>query len=525
MVAPQSLLEFAVGATDANSGSAVNNQAVVDQALVDEAYAGDGNDPSTVSGDTSAQSANRESGESSDSKTAPLDAAEQPELPKPRVTDRSQWYISQENDSQLKGFWFACGATSLTMAMADFGVAPANESTRQRLINLKMNSDLGYVSTFDAGQFPGGANLMATFAEMNGLQAEGYEGSTDVNVIDRLLAEGKGVIVNVPNHFVYIAGKDANGYIVGDPSYPGVTHWSEADLQAKLDASPRKGFTSVWNGPLSGPRQAAPGLSPGDMPVPAVNRNGGDPAGYTGGGGNGSMLDNQYAGGGSPGMPSAGSSGGGGYPDVPAGSNTGQPTGQESQFLDDVWQSNPADALSIQNFTDGIVNAIAANPGAFEAVNAADGELGISVGLGMWNQSIGGLSELLQDFHDADSELFQSTFGTDWRQFLDEQWVRSLKPNHMAKHIAKLKAALKHPKFQDVQIEKTREHVSNAAETAYKAGFRSDEGMAAVVDLTNQLGTARVSQTLESLNIGNVISTQGERAAISTLTTNLRQGS
>jgi hypothetical protein len=159
--------------------------------------------------------------------------------------DRDKWYISQAGDGAN---WYACGATSLTMALADHGISQATESNRQKIIReTGTNTSVG---------FPGTSETMAQEARKRGLQAEA-SATTNWQEVDAQLSKGRGVIVNgtmvgknggLIKHFVYISGKDASGnYIMGDPASAGTTTWSQADLRGFLTrGGPPNGYTAVW---------------------------------------------------------------------------------------------------------------------------------------------------------------------------------------------------------------------------------------------------------------------------------------
>lgn len=158
--------------------------------------------------------------------------------------ERDRWYISQAGDGSN---WYACGPTSLTMALAAYGISPATESNRQKLIReTGTNPDIG---------FPGTSDKMAAEARRRGLNAES-RATTDWREVDAQLSQGRSVIVNgtmagrngaLIKHFVFIAGKDpAGNYIVGDPAKPNAT-WTSADLRGFLTRGGEpNGYAAVW---------------------------------------------------------------------------------------------------------------------------------------------------------------------------------------------------------------------------------------------------------------------------------------
>lgn len=168
----------------------------------------------------------------------------QPEISPPSYggQPRQSWYISQHNDGPPAS-WFACGPTSLLMALADYGLQTPDEGTRQRVID--------ETGTRRAGQYPGGVQLMADHARQYGLRSE-HLYTRDARDVDAAIKEGKAVIVNgalVRNtgHFVYISGKDEHGrYILGDPAYPQRTTWTHDELQKFMSTHTHPGFAAVW---------------------------------------------------------------------------------------------------------------------------------------------------------------------------------------------------------------------------------------------------------------------------------------
>jgi hypothetical protein len=188
------------------------------------------------------------------------ESGEEEGLPKPMRNDvfprngsgeRSDWYISQEGDDQLRSDgWFGCGPTSLLMGLSDWGVMEPSEENRQQLLQ--------ETGTLDAGQFPGDVALISEWAQKKGLQSEFSQTSPDIEGMDRALAEGKTLVVNgsmlgrdgqsAYPHFVYISGTDENGnYILGDPAQPTVATWTKDDLYAFVTrGSNPPGYASLW---------------------------------------------------------------------------------------------------------------------------------------------------------------------------------------------------------------------------------------------------------------------------------------
>lgn len=230
--------------SDVRAGNGVSTQALLDAGVQPAAPAAQGDGAVMPTGQAS-------SGRGVSTKD--LLAAGKQEPPNFTVA-RSQIYISQQGDSSNPANWFGCGGTSLLNALADWDLMEPTEANRQALLD-EIVPTTG-TSTRQGGKFPGGPDEMALWAQAHGLQSEDHSGDTSIDSIDRALQEGKGVILNAPNHFVYILGKDSQGrYVVADPSYPDTPYWDRATVNAKLTAAPAFGFTTVWRGPLKGPRQ------------------------------------------------------------------------------------------------------------------------------------------------------------------------------------------------------------------------------------------------------------------------------
>jgi hypothetical protein len=152
-----------------------------------------------------------------------------------RNDDRNAIYLQQPNG-------WSCGPTSLAMAMASFGLRPANQNTVSEMINaLHASSSEGT---------PGGPAYVAQVAQGLGLDAHS---STSQNASDMRaeLEAGRGVIVNGSlgnvGHFIYLDGiADDGRFVVCDPYRPGVTRMTDAELQqfARAGSHP-PGYVSV----------------------------------------------------------------------------------------------------------------------------------------------------------------------------------------------------------------------------------------------------------------------------------------
>ena len=200
-------------------------------------------DASGIAGWTSFAEQLRDQGQSAPQIRAALDEGfrgsdEYKTLQAPKQTrlDRSELYLQQPNG-------WTCAPTSLTMALADFGLRPASLDTMW---------DLAAQTGTAAGVgLPGNASLLANAARSNGLQAE-YSGSRSADDIRAQLEQGRGVIVNgsigTVGHFLYLTGIDPQGlYIVADPFRPGITRWNDAQLNDFTHSGVNPpGFAAVW---------------------------------------------------------------------------------------------------------------------------------------------------------------------------------------------------------------------------------------------------------------------------------------
>ena len=153
-------------------------------------------------------------------------------------TPRSDYYLAQPGQWQ-------CGPTSLTMAMKDWGLRPANYNTMNEMVNLTgANSNVGV---------PGNASLIASAARAVGAQAS-YNSSNNVNDVRAALQRGHTVVLNGSlnsgGHFIYVSGLDKNGnFIIGDPARPGITTMTHSELQyfATHNAGQHPpGFAEIW---------------------------------------------------------------------------------------------------------------------------------------------------------------------------------------------------------------------------------------------------------------------------------------
>jgi Peptidase_C39 like family len=138
-----------------------------------------------------------------------------------RNSNRDDIYLEQPNG-------WTCGPTSVTMAMAAFGLRPANGET--------LNEMTDALGASPGTGVPGGVDYVANVARNLGLQADASQSQSAGDMRAELEA-GRGVMVNgglsTGGHFVYLAGIDENNnFIVCDPFRPGITRWNDGELEA-----------------------------------------------------------------------------------------------------------------------------------------------------------------------------------------------------------------------------------------------------------------------------------------------------
>lgn len=145
-------------------------------------------------------------------------------------------YLAQPNG-------WTCGPTSLTMALAAWGVRPSNTNTMNEMVRLTgANANVGV---------PGNASLIADAAKKVGMQAKFNPVASPANVRAALKA-GHGVVLNgslgVGGHFIYVAGLNPDGsFIIDDPARSSVTRMTDSELNAFANTySNPRGFAEIW---------------------------------------------------------------------------------------------------------------------------------------------------------------------------------------------------------------------------------------------------------------------------------------
>lgn len=151
-------------------------------------------------------------------------------------TNRGSFYIQQPNG-------WTCGPTSLTMALAAWGVRGANGNTINEMVRLTgTNSEDGV---------PGNASVLSNAAHQVGMQAQFVDDGSPA-AVRAALNRGHGVVLNGSlgsgGHFIYVAGIASDGrFIICDPARSGITRMNDSELNhfANGYSNPR-GFAEIW---------------------------------------------------------------------------------------------------------------------------------------------------------------------------------------------------------------------------------------------------------------------------------------
>jgi hypothetical protein len=162
------------------------------------------------------------------------------------VSDIAKFYTRQDDG-------YSCAAFAVGMAKADhrLGRPIVHGRESQDLKDLTKTNGIGYRGTLEtlAGQM-----------RQIGLEAKPYSygfgnvGEQAMRDLNRELDKGHSAVAKVINphtgnpHYIYIAGRDANGkYILGDPDRKNTQHFkpvSQQYLQRMM--GPRDGFVATW---------------------------------------------------------------------------------------------------------------------------------------------------------------------------------------------------------------------------------------------------------------------------------------
>lgn len=157
------------------------------------------------------------------------------------------------------------------------------------------------------------------------------------------------------------------------------------------------------------------------------------------------------------------------------------------------------ESLDLHNFVDRIVAAVSSNEGGFTSINANDAGYGISIGIRQWNQKAGELPTLLRAWHDSNPHKFEITFGQHAQKLLNEGWVRTTDFWSQSELMINMNEALADREFQSVQVRLAREFVAQALKLGIKYGFKTELGLAEVVDITNQKGFGGAESALSAV--------------------------
>jgi hypothetical protein len=472
--------------------------------------------------------------------------------------DRKRFYISQRGDLAFRSYMFGCGPSSLTEALADWHAInprtglpavhqPPTEADRRRLVVA--------TGTMSAGKFPGGPDLMCRFAERYGLHAETH--GPNINALDHILAQGKGAIVGGSprpghGHYIYVAGTDKDGYIVGDPAHYKVTHWTRQHLDRFMRG--RRGFVAVWTGEApSCKRCVVDAGGAGYIPTPIVDRQVSiHPKTGRATGANGELFraprsennanvastdstrsvqtdktnsstgtTNNDASTVSPPAKSneianSNQSYGAAIPRSFPPPKNNQDVGDSKQ--DDIPDdASFEDGLDMQDTTDRITSYIVNQDNAYTDVQHDPSNRNlISIGAGNWHQQ-GDLPELFSAWAHDDKTDFNKIFGKDSEHLLNADWVKNHNFTTDPALMVKVREALANPTMQQTQTKLTRNLVSQSVRLGYESGFRSQPYLAIVADACNQAGFGAVKTAINSSDVRSAIAQGNEGQAIAAM--------
>jgi hypothetical protein len=437
----------------------------------------------------------------------PTEAAET--RPKERSQNREDWFISQFGDRKYRGYLFMCGSTSLYMACRDFEAPGSKDLTggggfSDRPSENERVALARKTGVMTSGMFPGGPDLMAAKAREQGLAATAYDRNSGANsskalsmdVMDRELLMGHGVILNAPRHFVYIKGKTEDGnYVVGDPANPNIKVMTRADVQSRLVSSGR-GFTAVWNPGIAFSNSAS--SDAGGSPAPLVLEEG-----------NGSMFEgSSLDGSGTRSIPRMGD-----ILPVPqdmSSSSVGHRSPDEEAFH----RNNPDFDSEMPS---RIVSALY-NPERQPRLENTD--RGIRVGIRQFDQQ-NGLPDFLESLWKENPELFKKLFphlykllagqGMDFRAISEMKFTEYGQMTQLGEELQK---AFRSKELRQFEIDDVRSVAFHGSAMAQKAGIKSDYGVSYLTDAVNQIGREPVAKALQDPKLKTLLGVSKEREAI-----------
>ena len=183
--------------------------------------------------------------------------------------DRRRFYIAQPNN-------YSCAPTSLAEAAFDFGASGGvtgikfdgatfadpkkREASRKAVERLTKEPEQEFGSIDDEAMYARqlGLSTKLHFNPASGTEITPKTVDKAMAELDQALAAGHGVIINVPHHFVYCAGKTPDGmYIMGDPAEPRTPLWNKWRMSHEMDHTydpfndnerwTPTGFVELWN--------------------------------------------------------------------------------------------------------------------------------------------------------------------------------------------------------------------------------------------------------------------------------------
>jgi hypothetical protein len=152
------------------------------------------------------------------------------------------------------------GSTGIKFDGATFADPISRMAMRQRVENLVGEPQQEFQSIDEMAVFAQqlGLSTILHFNPNSGGSITPQTVDEAMKALDAALAAGHGVIINVPHHFMYCAGKTPDGlYIVGDPADPWTATWNTWRMSNELDHQydpfndnwnpTPTGFVEVWN--------------------------------------------------------------------------------------------------------------------------------------------------------------------------------------------------------------------------------------------------------------------------------------
>jgi len=133
---------------------------------------------------------------------------------------------------------------------------------------------------------------------------------------------------------------------------------------------------------------------------------------------------------------------------------------------------------------------------SFTAFTPNDNGNGVSAGKMQWNQKKGKLPDLIKAFHDADAKKFDTIFGKNSKNALNEEWVRhaDFTQGELKNELIESLSA-----FSYVQLRMQNEQVQSACGLAKESQLTALRGVGVIADLVNHVGPNRTRHILQKV--------------------------